>query len=338
MRDHSFTRRQAIAAGAATFATTALGLGRDVQRASAAEPLVLKLAHPNGPNHPFNKLGAQFGADIEKRSKGRFKVQVYPSGTLGSEVNIVSSLQTGVINFAFHTGGFIAAFVPAVQVIDAPFLFKDVPTAQRVLAGDVGKALVSELDAKNITHLAWGRFGWRMMETTEKIITVPADLKGLKIRIQPSPIFAAMYKALGAEPVVLDNADVYVGLSQKTVNGCDYPWGGFVDFKLYEVAKHVNKTQHVYNAGVFMASKPWLSSLAPADQQIFREAAAAMIPHWNASIVDLERDDEALVKRAGCSVNGVDFAAFHQAMTPVYAEFKQKFPDLFPKLLAAVGG
>ena len=327
------TRRGLIASTAAA----ALVAGRASERAFAAEPVVLKLAHPNGPTHPFNKLGANFGADIEKRTNGRFKVQVYPSGTLGTEVNIVSSLQTGVINLAFHTGGFIASFVPSLQVIDAPFVFKDVPTAQRVLAGDVGKTLISDMNDKSIVQLAWGRFGWRFIETTDKVITAPPDVQGLKIRIQPSPIFAAMYKALNAEPVVLDNADVYVGLSQKTVNGCDYPYGGFVDFKLYEVAKHVAKTHHVYNAGVFMASKPWFSSLSPSDQAIFRAAAAAMVPNWNESIVALEADDEALVKRNGCSVNDVNFGAFHQAMGPVYTEFKQKFPDLFPKLLAAAG-
>ncbi len=202
-------------------------------------------------------------------------MQVFIGGSLGSGVNVVSSLQTGIIDCAIVTSGFLATFVPSIQVVDLPFLFKDRPTAERILDGEVGRKIFADADAHNMVGLTWGWYGWRQVETREKAVTGPDDLRGLKMRIQPSPIFAAMFKAVGAVPVVMDGSEVYLALSQKTVDGVEFPLPTVVTFKMYEVNKYLALTNHVYNAGALLVSKARWTQMTPADREAFQAAATA---------------------------------------------------------------
>src|SRR5512140_700067 len=107
----------AVGAGAA--------LGMQAGRASAADPITLKFATNDTTQDTSYTVAQRFGADVAKRTNDKYRVQVFVGGSLGSGVNVVSSLQTGIIDCAIITAGFLASFVPSVQVVDLPFLFKD---------------------------------------------------------------------------------------------------------------------------------------------------------------------------------------------------------------------
>jgi tripartite ATP-independent transporter DctP family solute receptor len=300
-----------------------------------AQTQTFKLAHPDTNQHPAQKVAERFAAEVARRTNGRIQIHVYPAGTLGSEINIIQGLQTGIIDFAMHTSGYLESFVPTIQVLDLPFLFKDSNAAQRVLDGEPGKELASDLLAKNIVHLAWGHYGWRQVETTDKVVRTASDMKNVKIRIQAGPLFASMFKAVGAVPVVIDAGDVYIALQQKTVDACEFPFLAYVTNKIYEVAKHVAKTQHVYNAGALMASKPKFDALSAADQQIVRSAGAGQTAFWRNLVAETDAKFEKQMAARGIQITTTDFASFRAAMNPVYAEFKPKYPQLFDEVVAA---
>lgn len=303
--------------------------------AFAADTVTFKLAHPDTNKHPAQKVAERFAADVARRSKGRFKIDVYPAGTLGSEINIVSGIQTGTIDFAMHTSGYLESFVPTIQVLDLPFIFKDSAAAVRALDGDAGRQLAADMLSKNIVNLAWGHYGWRQVETTDKVVTTPADLNGVKIRIQAGPVFAATFKAVGAIPVVLDAQDVYIALSQRTVGAVEFPFLAYITNKTYEVAKNVAKTYHVYNAGALMVSKVRLDSMSPADQQLIRSAGAAQTSYWRSTVAQADTEYEKFSLQNGVKITKTNYNAFRDAMSPVYAEFKPKYPELFNKVVAA---
>lgn len=336
MSDRTIHRRSFLATGGAAAAAFTTGLLLKTSPAFAQQQ-TYKLAFPDNAAHPSMKVAQRFSATLAQRTNGRLKVDVFPGGTLGSETNIVAGLQTGTVDFTMHTAGYVQGYVPTVGVLDMPFVFKDKPAAQRALAGDIGKQLANDALAKNIVVLGWSQNGWRNVETVDKVITSPGDLKGLKIRIQAGPIFAAMFKAVGAVPVVIDAADLYVALQQKTIEGLEIPLPSTVSFKTYEVAKHIALTHHVYNATLFMASKPKFDALSPADQQIVRTTGAEAAAYW----FDLmgKADDDALkfCQRNGSQVTQVKYNEFRTAMASVYDEAKARFGDLVPRLLAAAG-
>src|SRR5262249_61044937 len=106
----------------------------------------------------------------------------------------------------------------------------------------------------------------------------PADLKGLKIRIQPGAVFAASFRACGAIPVVMDLSEVYIGISQKTVGGVELPFLAIVSSKIYEVTKFAGLTNHVYNAGALMASKVKFDRLEPGHHRAIPQAPPEIHP------------------------------------------------------------
>jgi TRAP-type transport system periplasmic protein len=315
----SITRRAAIAAG--VLATTA-------RRANAA-PIQLKLATADTMNDTSYEVGQRFGAEIAKRTGNKYDVQLFVGGALGSTVNLANSLQTGIIDCAILTSGYLESIVPTVQVIDLPFIFKDEATAEAMLDGELGKRLFADMGTRGVKGLAWGWYGWRQMEISERAVRSPDDMRGLKIRIQPGPVFAAMFRALGAIPVPLDGSEVYLGLSQHTVGGVEFPLPTAVTFKVYEVTKYLALTRHSYNAGALMVSNARWNQLSPEEQVAFQESAAAVLPFWRSTIA--KRSDEALtfLQAHGMQVTNPDFKAFQDKMKTVYDQFSPKYPDLF---------
>jgi tripartite ATP-independent transporter DctP family solute receptor len=261
-------------------------------------------------------------------------MQLFVNGALGTALNLANSLQTGILDCAILTAGFLESFVPTVQVIDLPFLFKDSAAAARVLDGTVGRGLFSDMEAKGIIGLEWGWYGWRQMETRDRVVHSPDDLRGLKMRIQPGPIFAAMFKAVGAIPVALDGTEVYLALSQKTVDGLEFPLPTSVTFKVYEVCKYVAMTNHIYNAGALMVSKLRWTQMTEADRTAFREAGKAVLPYWRETIAKAADNASGFLQQHGMQITAVDYAPFQKKMEPVFAEFRPKYQKLFDAVMA----
>ena len=302
---------------------SALALGVAQVRA-AGEPVVLKLAHPDTPLHPSQQIATRIAQLVDERTKGAVKIRVFAGGQLGSEVNIVSGLTTGIVDLAMHTTGFLESFFPRVQALDLPFLFKDEAAAERVLDGPIGQQLLKDMETKGIYGLTWGHYGWRETETNTRAIRRPEDMSGLKFRIQPGAVFAAMFKAVGAVPVVIDLAELYIAISQGTVNGYELPFLAVISSKLVEVTKYVALTNHVYNGGAFMASKVRFDSLAPKDREVIRETVKEMQPVWRKLVVDKSLENRKQCEQRGLAINEIDYPAFRKAMDPVYAEFRPK--------------
>ncbi|MGH7044350.1 MAG: TRAP transporter substrate-binding protein [Acetobacteraceae bacterium] len=325
--DPLITRRASVAGLGAAAAATVTG------RARAAAPIALKLATADTMNDTSYEVGQRFGAGIAQRTGNKYKVEMFVGGALGSTVNLASSLQTGIIDCAILTAGYLESLVPSVQVLDLPFVFKDETTAARLLDGTLGKRLFADMDTRGIKGLAWGWYGWRQMEISDRKVTTPQDMRGLKMRIQPGPVFAAMFRALGAIPIVLDGSEVYLALSQHTVSGVDFPLPTAVTFKVYEVTKYLVLTRHVYNAGALMVSHARWSQLTPAERVAFQEAADAVLPFWRTTIA--KRSDQALhfLQAHGMQATNIDFRAFQSRMKSVYDQFTPKYPDLFKMIV-----
>jgi tripartite ATP-independent transporter DctP family solute receptor len=320
----SFVVRGLGLAIGASAAATGLAPGAIGPARAASEPTVLKLAHPDTPLHPSQTIATRIAEMVEARTGGSVKIRVFAGGQLGSEVNIVSGLTTGIVDLAMHTTGFLESFFPRIQAIDLPFLFKDASAAERLLDGPIGQTLLQEMEAKGIYGLTWGHYGWRQTESNSRPIRGPQDLSGLKVRIQPGAVFAAMFKAVGAVPIVIDLAELYVALSQGTVNGYELPFLAVVSTKLVEVTKYVGVTNHVYNAGAFMASKQRFDALTPKEREVIRDTVKEMQPLWRKLVADRSLESRKICEQRGLTVNEVDYPAFKKAMQPVYDEFRPK--------------
>lgn len=309
------TRRGLIASG------LALPLVARVTRASAAEH-TLKLVYPDTPTHPFMQVARRFAENVKSKTDGVVEVQVFTTGQLGSQVNMLTGIQTGIIDLCAHTSGFVQTLYPKFMVVDLPFLFRDANAAERMLDGPTGAKLLAELPAKGIYGLSYGHFAWRVVSTVSRTVETPDQIKGLKIRVQPGAIFAAMFNSLGASPLQIDLSEVYLALSQRTIEAVETPMISLAASKHNEVVKAITLTNHVYNPGIMMASKRKLDSLQPKHQEAIRQAAREMTPDWRKTIADASADTEAQFKSQGITIQQAQRDVYRKALQPVYDQFR----------------
>ena len=319
--------------------TTAALLTATGVRAQGAtkDPIVLRLGHTNSLTHPKNLAAVRFAELVEKKTNDAIEVKVFANSQLATEPQLVPALQTGAADFSICTIAWAQSLFPDTAVVDLPFVFKDSASAARTLDGPIGQQLFEPMPAKGVVGLSWMSAGWRQMENNVHRITAPSDMRGLKMRIQNSPLFVAMFKALNAIPVVLSFDEAYTALAQHTVDGIDVPYVAVVEEKIQEVVKYVSETNHNYNAAPLLASKTKMDSLTPDQRTAIFESAHEATVYLRS--IYAERDagyKAALIKKGLEITTQVDHAAFVAAMAPLYEQARSTVrPGLVDAVLKA---
>ena len=171
--------------------------------AQAEEPTILKFSHVTAPDTPKGKAANYFKKLVAERTSGRVLVEVYPNSQLYKDKEELEALQLGAVQMLAPTfGKFGPMGVKQFEVFDLPFLFDDIPSAQKVTQGPIGRAMLARLSGSGITGLAFWDNGFRQF-TANKALRRPEDFLGQKIRIQSSKVIEAQIRALGALPQVL---------------------------------------------------------------------------------------------------------------------------------------
>lgn len=307
--------------------------------AAKAQARVMKMTLADTVASPVFPICQRFAANVKARTNGAADIQVYGAGQLGSQTNALTSLQTGIIDFVAHTTGYIETIFPQVSVLDLPFIFRDAATAERVLDGPVGDELFKKFPERGIYGLCWGHWGWRPVSTAAAhAVTHPADMNGVKIRIQPGAIYAETYRAVGAIPVAVDITEAYLAMSQGAVGAVELPFISMVANKFQEVVKTTTETNFVYNAGALMVSKRRFDGL-PADQQeAIRAAAHDMSLDWRKTVAEATIQAAGVMKAAGAVIAEADLAAYAEATRPIYDKFRPVIgADLVDAVLKQTG-
>lgn len=311
-------RRQAIAFGGAAAA------GIVAPSITRAANVTLRISTPDSATHPNHAILTKFAALLEERSSGSVKVRIFPDGQLGTIANALTGLQTGTIDMAVNGASMSEGIVPELGVLGLPFMFSDEKSAERVIDGEVGKMLTGKMSEKGIEVLAWSSWGWRVTQTSKRAVREPKDFQGLKIRLPAGPVFADTFSTLGAIPTIVDSTELYLAVSQGTVDGFEVPFLSLVASKWYEVVKYVSLTNHAYNPVWLAMSKRRLNALAPEQAKLIRDTAAELQPGWRTYVNEKSLESEKFIKDRGIEVIPVDVAAFRAMLTPVYDRFKQK--------------
>lgn len=305
----------------------------------AATPThTLKLTFADTQAHPLYDVLKRFSEDVAKRTSGAIGIQVFSIGQLGSGTNILTGLQTGIIDFCAHTSGFIDTIFPKFQVVDLPFLFSDSASAERLLDGPTGTKLLDMLPTKGIYGLGWGHWGWRVVSTVGRKAPEPADMKGLKIRVQPGAIFAATFRALGASPVAIDLTEVYLALSQHVIDAVETPMISLAATKHDEIVNTINLTNQVYNVGVMMASKAKFDALPKDAQEAIRAASVNLSKDWRSTVAAKSDEIAERYKTKGMTIVEPNRDDYRKATESVYPQFKDIIgADLYDAVLKEAG-
>ena len=292
--------------------------------AHAQQPIVIKFSHVVAVDTPKGKAAEYFKKLAEERTKGRVKIEVYPNSSLFKDGEEMEALQLGSVQMLAPS---LAKFGPLgvreFEVFDLPYIFDNSDELHKVTSGPVGAGLFKKLESKGIVGLAYWDNGFKVM-SANKPIRMPADYKGLKMRIQSSKVLGDEMKALGSIPQVMAFSEVYQALQTGVVDGTENPPSNFYTQKMQEVQKYLAVTNHGYLGYAVIANKKFWDGL-PADVRTTLEGAMKDATKFANDIAQKENDDalEAVRKTGKTEIivlTAEQKAALKKALVPVHKE------------------
>jgi tripartite ATP-independent transporter DctP family solute receptor len=303
---------------------------------SAAQSYAIKIGIGHPPDHSFVVASQKFKEQIEKRSNGRLKAEIFPSSQLGGEREMQEMVALGTLEMTVT--GVIVTYEPLFALLEAPFLYRDREHIKRVMesavVADLGEALIK----KGLRMVGFYENGFRNITNSKRPINSPADVKGLKIRTPENLAQVETFRALGAVATPMAYSELYNALAQGVVDGQENPLQNIWTGKMFEVQKHLAMTGHIYNSAYIIASNKFWTGL-PADLRKITEESIREASHGQMDMVaNLDKKLLEDLKAKGMQVTTPDQEAFRKATAPAYDAFYAKFGDRGRKIIEAIRG
>jgi len=289
---------------------------------------VIKLGHGLDPSHPVHLAMKFLAKRVDEKSKGRMRIDIYPSEQLGSERECLELLQIGSLAMTKVSCSVIEGFVPEMSVLSLPYIFRNEGHRFRVLEGDIGRELLLAGERYWLRGLCYYDAGTRSFYTVDRPILSPEDLAGLKIRTQESPTSIRMVQALGGSATPIAWGELYSALQQGVVDGAENNPPSFHLSRHYEVCKHYSLDEHTGVPDVLVISTQIWEDLSSEFQQLLQEAANESEIHqrelWKTAT------EKALeeVQKAGVKLYHPDKIPFIAGVESVFDEYKNQ-PRLY---------
>lgn len=301
----------------------------------STETIVFKASHSVAPTHPYHLGLEKFAEIVNKKTDGKYKIDIFHSGSIGGERDSIEGMQLNTVQLAMSSTGPLGTFVEDFQILDLPYLFKDYENVESVLDGEVGQMLMDKLPDIGVVGLGFCHNGFRNITTSEAWgpVTSVDNLKGLKIRTMENDAHLKAFKAWGADPTPMAWSDVFMSLQSGVINAQENPVTIILSTKIYEAQKNLCLSAHVYSPAMIMMSKASYDSLSDEDKAIFQEAGKEACAYERELIKKEEAEQIEALKEKGMNVTEIDSAPLKEMVKDIYAEYRKKFGDeIFDKL------
>jgi C4-dicarboxylate-binding protein DctP len=291
-----------------------------------AAPIVIKVSHVVAENTPKGQAAVKFKELAEKKLPGKVEVQVFPSSQLFGDGKEMEALLLGDVQIIAPSLSKFDRYTKKLQVFDLPFLFQDIAAVDRFQQSREGKALLDAMTGKGIKGLAYWHNGMKELSSDQPQLKVPADVKGLKFRIQSSDVLEAQFRALGANPQKMAFSEVYQALQTGVVDGQENTWSNIFSQKFFEVQKTIAVTNHGVIDYMVITNAKWWNSL-PADvRKGLQEAMDEATAYGNGLANDFNERDRKRIEAAGKAkiqpLTKADLALWQKTMEPVWKKFE----------------
>jgi tripartite ATP-independent transporter DctP family solute receptor len=333
MRKNSLSRRRILQAAAAVPIAGAMAAG--FARSAKAAPITLRLATPFNLDpklSPAKVFYDKFTEDLKKNCGDQIAIQIFPDSQLGGDADYIPQLKFGTVDIMMTGTAIWATIIPEIGIFDLGYMFQDFNHFDRTLDGTVGKALEAMMAEKSqVTVLGWAHsFGARNM-LTKKLVKVPEDLAGMRIRSLPSPPVIETVRAMGALPTPIPINEAYISLQTGLVDGIEHDSPTILATKFYETAKFLCLTQHTFQSIAPIMSKRALDSIPANLREGFMAAAKAGVLHEREVSLTAEAHAlEELQKTQGVQVTKCDRSLFEVRCHPLWDDYATKNPRAKP--------
>jgi C4-dicarboxylate-binding protein DctP len=321
--------------------TTALVLGILImlglinQTGVAEAKTEIRLSNQLPPSHHISKGLVIFAEKVKEYSKGAVEVKIFDSAQLFKDTEIVEGLQDGLVETGLAPVNKWSGMIPAADVFEMPFLFRDLTSIKKFLDAGAGDLLDKEFQKKAVKTLFWVDYGYIQFFNNKRPLTKPDDFKGLKMRTFSSGD-AETLKALGAAPTVMSSSEMYMALQRGTVDGATTGMPAAVSRKVFEVQKFMTEANYTTAQFIVQGNLKWWEKL-PAEQREVILKAGKDAEEWiRGAIAQSEKEAEQVIRKAGVQIHQLTPEArplFIRATDPVRQAFATKSGALAKKLI-----
>jgi tripartite ATP-independent transporter DctP family solute receptor len=281
---------------------------------AVAQPVKLKWAHVYETAEPYHKWSVWAAGEIEKRTNGKYHVDVFPASALGKESDINQGLTLGTVDIIISGLSFAARTMPRIGVGYYPYTFRDGDHLVKWSKSDAFKSMTDEYRQKTgIQITAMTYYGVRQT-TSNKPFTDCAGMKGLKMRVPDVPAYLALPRSCGANPTPIAFAEVYLALQNGTVDAQENPLTTIEAKKFYEVQKYVILTGHIVDSLATQIAPHVWTKLSDAEKKIFTDVSQEAAAHATADIQKREGELADEFRKKGLTVTAVDKKSFQDAI------------------------
>ncbi|MDF1511296.1 C4-dicarboxylate TRAP transporter substrate-binding protein [Robertmurraya sp. DFI.2.37] len=283
----------------------------------------LKLGTALTPTDPIYQGLEAFKDAVEEKTGGDVKIEIYGSGSLGEDKDIVEQAIMGANVGVIVDTGRLAEMVPEIGILSAPYIVDSYEEAREVVMSDLFKGWEEKLVTDfNVEILSFNWYQGDRHILTNKPINTPDDLKGLKLRTPGAAIWTETITALGASPAGMPWTEVYPGVQQGVIDGAEAQHPATYGAKLYEVISNISKTSHFQLLTGLVVGSQWLETLPAEYQEILKEEALIAGDEASKNTVDMLDEFEADMVAEGVEVIEVDKALFKEKTDAVYDKFE----------------
>jgi TRAP-type transport system periplasmic protein len=294
---------------------------------AATAQTVIRYTHfqPGRADQPKQAAALAFERYVEAESGGSLQVELFPASQLGDAAEVLEGLQLGTIQIGVVHDGPISGFFRPIELFSIPYLFVDQPEAYSVFDGAFGDMFRDAMIAESgLRTLAIADNGIRHFTNDTRPIRSPADMAGMKIRVQPSPIYERLVQSLGASPSAIAWTELPSALQQGVVDGQENGVTNILAASLYQYQKYVSLDAHVYSVHLYLTGEPFWQSLTADEQRIVTEGVNIAKEIHRAMTTAQDESAEQILGDLGMQVtvlNQDEIAAFRELAQPAVLEY-----------------
>lgn len=279
----------------------------------------LRIGTVLAPHDPMGQGLEKFKAEVETATKGEVRIEVFHSSQLGDTTEMIDQARVGANIGTVTDVARLSSFVPSLAIMSAPFLFDTYDQADAFALSPDYLAWGDELKEKSgLVMLASNWYQGPRHLLTQKPVSTPADLAGVRMRTIGAPVWIETIRAMGAEPTPMAWGEVYSALQLGALDAAEAQPTAITGAKLYEVVKNVTRTGHIQLVTALVVGAEAWDQISPENQKIVRDLAVESGRYASQMTIDLGEKSLAEVAASGVTVSDVDLAPFKAAVAGVY--------------------
>ncbi|MDL2277058.1 TRAP transporter substrate-binding protein [Parabacteroides sp. OttesenSCG-928-G07] len=286
------------------------------------EVRVLKLAHGLPPTHSVHQGLVYMNTRLVEISGGKMKLDIYSSGQLGAENQCIELLQIGSLDITKVSSASLESFADPYKVFGIPYVFRSRDQYYKVIDGPVGKEMLASTEHYWFRGVTYFDSGARSFYTVNRPIREPKDLKGLKIRVQRSPIAVEMMRTFGGSATPVDWGELYTALQSGVVDGAENNTPSITTAFHHEVIKYYTENEHTMCPDVIIISMHTWNKLSAEERDWLQQAADEASVYQRALWHEQEAASLQEMKEKGIEIIVPDRQAFIDAAAPMVERFK----------------